>query len=120
MTSPEGHKAASNGNGQHLATGLNGNGHYIPLVTPKDRRGPLQYIWEESSPFEKIYPLLTVIALIGTATWMTLSPKASPTPEELRKAEQLDKIDTAIETLQNERDQIDPPVEYEPDPPGWP
>jgi hypothetical protein len=46
------------------------------------------------------------------------SPEPQPITEEQIKAERLDKIDTAIEALQNERDEIAPPPE--PDGPDWP
>jgi hypothetical protein len=40
------------------------------------------------------------------------------TAEERIRAERLDKIDAAMDALQNERDEIEPPPE--PDGPDWP
>jgi hypothetical protein len=42
------------------------------------------------------------------------SPKPSPTTEERIKAERLSTIDAAMDALQSERDEIDPPPEPEP------
>jgi hypothetical protein len=42
------------------------------------------------------------------------SPEPQPTTEERIKAERLSKIDAAMEALQNERDEIEPPPEPEP------
>jgi hypothetical protein len=42
------------------------------------------------------------------------SPEPQPTTEEQIKAERLSKIDAAMDALQNERDEIDPPPDPEP------
>src|SRR5215831_5928462 len=110
-------------NGHQLGTATNGNGHYLPPVTYKDTRGPFQYCWQESSHFEKIWSLV-MVAIIGVGIWMAFLPKPPPpppTPEEQIKIERLGKIDAAIEALQDERDEIDPPVEPDPgDEHDWP
>jgi len=114
--------ATQNGNGHHPAAALNGNGHYLPPVTYKDTRGPWRYICEESSRFEKIWSLV-MVAIIGAGIWMAFLPKPPPpppTPEEQIKIERLGKIDAAIEALQDERDEIDPPQEEEPPDRDWP
>jgi hypothetical protein len=79
---------------------------------PRDNRGPIQYCWEESDLYTKICLIISPIVL---SIWIFGFMNPHPTPEkpltaeEKIKAERLDKIDAAMEALQNERDQIEPP-----------
>jgi len=91
----------------------------------KDNRGPFQYILEESSLFDKICMIVTPVIF---SIWLfgVMHTLSNPTPsrpltiEEKIKADRLTKIDAAMDALQNERDEIDPPTDYEPDPPDYP
>jgi hypothetical protein len=84
---------------------------------PRDNRGPIQYCWEESELYTKICLIVSPIVL---SIWIFGFMNPHPTPdkpltaEEKIKAERLSKIDAAMDALQNERDEIEPPPEPEP------
>lgn len=56
--------------------------------------------------------VIIVIDVVGFIAWSHL-PHDPPTPPDPR----IEQIDSQMEKLQEERDEIDPPADYEPDPP---
>jgi hypothetical protein len=108
---------ALNGNGHRPYT--NGNG------THRDEWWQKQLARNRAIEFlGKTIQILLIVSISGFAVYglwtKAHEPIQPPTSEEKIKADRLHKIDAAIEVLQDERDEIEPPIEYEPDPPGWP
>jgi hypothetical protein len=113
---------ALNGNGHRPYT--NGNGHR-PYAYNSTWRDKIVTWWAGDFKYIVMGILFWAGMIFGLP--FTLGHLAqgdrnsSPvTSEEKIKADRLHKIDAAIEVLQDERDEIEPPIEYEPDPPGWP
>jgi hypothetical protein len=102
--------------------GLNGNGHYR-------RPKPNKSLWREfrEQKFTDFVPVPTIIIWVvagGLGVWNMIHPQPPPSPEELAaeraKAARIEELQSEIDIRQDEIDELNPPDQYEPDPPTVP